>query len=162
MLSRPLGMVIDVSDRAFMNASEPIVFKLAGRVTVDRAVALSKAFEPIVSTFPRICTLRRVDPFRKSKLPKAILELVVNVSTGEPRNTFAPILCKLAGKVIDLSAVLVKALAPILITVFGSVSCARYIFLAKAKLLMLSIFANMETLRNELSSRNPSGRVILE
>jgi hypothetical protein len=162
MLSRALGMVIDVRDRAFLNASEPIVFKLVGSVTVDSAVALSKAFDPIVSTFPKICTFRRVDPFRKSKLPKAILELVINVSTGEPRNTLAPILCKLAGKVIDLSAVLVKALAPILTTLFGSMRCERFAFLAKAKLPIFTVFPKIDTLRNELSARNASGRVILE
>ena len=65
-LTRPLGIVIEVREFAFANADDPIVLKLAGSVTVDRAVALSKAFEPIVSTFPRICTFRRVDPFRKS------------------------------------------------------------------------------------------------
>jgi hypothetical protein len=162
MLSRPLGMVIDVRDRAFLNASEPIVFKLAGSVIVDRAVALSKAFDPIVSTFPSICTLRSVEPFRKSKLPISIVEFVVKVSTGEPRKTFAPILCKLAGKVIDLSDVLVKAFAPILITLFGSIRCERFVFLAKAKLLILSIFPKIETLRKELSARNPSGKVMLE
>ena len=71
-------------------------------------------------------------------------------------------LCKPAGKVIDLSDVLVKALAPILTTLFGSMRRERFAFLAKAKLPMLTVFPKIDTLRNELSARNPSGRVILE
>jgi hypothetical protein len=87
---------------------------------------------------------------------------VVKVSTGAPRKTLAPTLCKLAGKVIDLSDVLVKALAPILVTLFGSMRCERFVFLAKAKLPMFTVFPNIETLRKELSAKNPSGKVMLE
>ena len=91
-----------------------------------------------------------------------MLELVIKVSTGDPRKTLAPTLCKLAGNVIVLSDVLVKAFAPILTTLFGSMRCERFVFLAKAKLPMFIMFPNIEMLRKELSARNPSGRVMLE